>query len=145
MPYINSDVCQSLESLVLVSNNIHSIPHDYFDCFTKVDFIDLSDTKIQQVPNLEGVRDSLQGLDLSLNNITDLDILTASIYPKLNSLKASDNPITHIDLAHALTYMWPTMSTLYLRNCGLQTIDNLLEIPKQQGIWPRTLYLEGDR
>ena len=145
MPFINSDVCQSLESLVLSSNNIHSIAHDYFDCFNKLSFITLKDMKLQQVPNLEGVQNLLQSLDLSFNNITDLDVLTTSVYPKLGSLGASDNPITHIDLAHALTYMWPVMTKLNLKNCHLETIDNLLGVPKRQQFVARMLYLEGER
>ena len=149
MPYINSDVCQSLESLRISYNLfdsiVESISYEYFNCFAKLKRITFRATKIQQSPNIEGVRKSLESLDMASNNISNIDTLTEFVYPKLSTLKLDENPITHINIAHALTYMWPAMSVLSLRYCELQTIDNLLEIPKQQGIWPRTLYLEGDR
>ena len=108
-------VKNSLARLVLHSNNISRVPHDYFLHFKKLYLLDLSSNILHQVPDITPLHNIITFLRINENNIMSISgWLNATTYHQLRYISMDKNVIRMFD-PYMMSF-WPGVTSLSLIN-----------------------------
>ena len=91
----------TLRLLMLDENYLETFPSDYFQYFTRLSVINLSNNYLLALPNFCWLAGSLQVIYLYENRLVSLDGLTSQgHYIHLTEIYAPRNEITHLNVTH---------------------------------------------
>ena len=119
-------VGSTLVELQITKNVVTHIPNDYFQHSTALESVYFWKNKINNVPNLCYIKNTLEILDLSENRITYVGSLLSCDYGKLTTIKLSDNLITALPLTCKKRFSyWPQVDELIIERNKLLGLPGL--------------------
>ncbi|WP_166365899.1 NEL-type E3 ubiquitin ligase domain-containing protein [Pseudomonas akapageensis] len=89
--------------LNLHNANLRDVPQGFMQCFSRIQWLDLSNNELTALPTMIGLMTELRGLNLQANQIrlNSADIVTLSRLSRLEELNLSLNPIGEVpDVSH---------------------------------------------
>jgi Leucine-rich repeat (LRR) protein len=145
LPNLSSSAA-TLHELHISHNQISSIPNSYFQNFTNLGTLGLSNNFLSKVPDLSGLRVhslnlrgnmidlmaddftdvSVYSLDLRSNSVTNI-LPIAELGHSLYTLHLDDNDLSKVPSKDftATFQALPNLRHLYVRNCGLDTFPDI--------------------
>ena len=108
-------VKSTLEELVLINNNISTVPPRYFSSFKKLKHLSMRSNSLCLIPDISPLHNTIINLDLGRNNIASISGgVIKTVYPLLKFLTLEKNALNKFD-SNVMSF-WPLLSVLNLRD-----------------------------
>ena len=115
-------ILSNLEGLILNSNPIHTISHDYFNGCLRFRRLHCASCKLSSIPNLRPIAHLIKDLDLNENRIDFISNLYDVPFITLRFINLDQNNIKHIE---ANRLILPSLMTLKIKLNMLTSLEDV--------------------